>query len=97
MLDELGWDHEQAKAFLDRWNAMQQAAANDVLRKEDYEQTLRSLGLRPDRVMSSRQIEQDSKGVQVENRRTQPPYEYRERFKAFLKGVSSRQVDVNEQ
>ena len=42
-------------------------------------------------------IEEDSKGVQVESRRTQPPYEYRERFKAFLKGASSRQVDVNDQ
>ena len=97
VLDELGWNHEQAKAFLDRWNAMQQGATSDVLGKEEYEQTLRSLGLRPDRVRSSRQIEEDSKGVQVESRRTQPPYEYRERFKAFMKGASSRQVDVNEQ
>ena len=42
-------------------------------------------------------IEEDSKGGQIESRRSQPPYEYRERFKAFLKGASSRQVDVNEQ
>ena len=47
--------------------------------------------------MVLRQIKEDSKGVQVESRRTQPPYEYRERFKAFMKGASSRQVDVNEQ
>jgi hypothetical protein len=98
MLKELGWTREQAKAFLQRWDNMQKDAVNGNPRQQRaFEQTLRSLGLRPDRVRSSRQIEEDSKGVQVESRRTQPPYEYRERFKAFLKGASSRQVDVNEQ
>jgi hypothetical protein len=98
MLKELGWTREQAEAFLQRWESMQKAARNgSQLQQQAFEQTLRSLGLRPDRVRSSRQIEADSKGVQVESRRTQPPYEYRERFKAFLKGASSRQVDVNEQ
>ena len=97
MLKELGWTREQAEAFLQRWDNMQKASANGNQRqKQAFEQTLRSLGLRPDRVRSSRQIEEDSKGVQVESRRTQPPYEYRERFKAFMKGASSRQVDVNE-
>jgi hypothetical protein len=98
MLKELGWTREQAEAFLQRWETMQKAAENGNQRQQQaFEQTLRSLGLRPNRVSSSRQIEEDSKGVQVESRRTQPPYEYRERFKAFLKGASSRQVDVNEQ
>ena len=97
MFKELGWTREQAEAFLQRWDNMQKASANGNQRqKQAFEQTLRSLGLRPDRVRSSRQIEEDSKGVQVESRRTQPPYEYRERFKAFMKGASSRQVDVNE-
>jgi hypothetical protein len=98
MLKELGWTREQAEAFLQRWENMQKAAVTGNSRQQQaFEQTLRSLGLRPNRVRSSRQIEEDSKGVQVESRRTQPPYEYRERFKAFLKGASSRQVDVNEQ
>ena len=98
ILKELGWTREQAEAFLRRWENMAEAADNgDQQEQQVFEQTLRSLGLRSGRVMSSRQIEQDSKGVQVENRRTQPPYEYRERITAFLKGVSSRQVDVNEQ
>ena len=98
MLKELGWTREQAEAFLQRWDNMQKASVNgNQGQKQAFEQTLRSLGLRPDRVRSSRQIEEDSKGVQIESRRTQPPYEYRERFKAFMKGASSRQVDVNEQ
>jgi len=98
MLKELGWTREQAEAFLQRWDNMQKASVNgNQGQKQAFEQTLRSLGLRPDRVRSSRQIEEDSKGIQVESRRTQPPYEYRERFKAFMKGASSRQVDVNEQ
>ncbi|MBT3212393.1 MAG: hypothetical protein HN345_10340, partial [Planctomycetaceae bacterium] len=97
MLRELGWTRKQAEAFLRRWENMQQAAdSGSQEQQRSYEQTLRSLGLRTDRVRSSRTIKEDKKGVEVESRRTQPPYEYRERFKAFLKGASSRQVDVNE-
>ena len=97
MLRELGWTRKQAEAFLRRWENMQKSADNGSQRQQRaYEQTLRSLGLRTDRVRSSRTIQDDKKGVEVESRRTQPPYEYRERFKAFLKGASSRQVDVNE-
>ena len=97
MLRELGWTRKQAEAFLRRWENMQKSADNGSQgQQRAYEQTLRSLGLRTDRVRSSRTIQDDQKGVEVESRRTQPPYEYRERFKAFLKGASSRQVDVNE-
>ena len=97
MLRELGWTRKQAEAFLRRWENMQKSADNGSQgQQRAYEQTLRSLGLRTDRVRTSRTIQEDQKGVEVESRRTQPPYEYRERFKAFLKGASSRQVDVNE-
>ena len=97
MLKELGWTRKQAEAFLQRWENMQQAAdSGSQGQQRAYEQTLRSLGLRTDRVRSSRTIQEGKKGVEIEGRRTQPPYEYRERFKAFLKGASSRQVDVNE-
>ncbi len=97
MLRELGWTRKQAEAFLRRWENMQQTAySGSQEQQRAYEQTLRSLGLRTDRVRSSRTIQEGKKGVEIESRRTQPPYEYRERFKAFLKGASSRQVDVNE-
>ena len=97
MLRELGWTRKQAEAFLRRWENMQQSAdSGSQGQQQVYEQTLRSLGLRTDRVRSSRTIQEGKKGVEVESRRTQPPFEYRERFKAFLKGASSRQVDVNE-
>ena len=97
MLRELGWTRKQAEAFLRRWENMQKASVSGSQgQQQAYEQTLRSLGLRTDRVRSSRNNVDDKKGVEVESRRTQPPYEYRERFKAFLKGASSRQVDVNE-
>ena len=97
MLKELGWTRKEAEAFLRRWENMQKASVSGSQgQQQAYEQTLRSLGLRTDRVRSSRNNVDDNKGVEVESRRTQPPYEYRERFKAFLKGASSRQVDVNE-
>ncbi len=51
LLDQLGWSKEDARRFLDRWEAMQRAAAEkgaagDAARKQ-FNEALRSLGLRP--------------------------------------------------
>lgn len=90
VLDELGWTREQAEAFLDRWEAMRQAAVTGGAGERDFDETLRSLGLRPDGVRSSGQVPIGQRGPQAESRRTRPPLDYRERFKAYLKGTDSR-------
>ena len=91
VLAELGWSREQAEAFLNRWEAMRQAATSgDAGERQEFEQTLRSLGLRPEGVRSSRKVPTDGRGPQAESRRTRPPLDYRERFKAYLKGTDSR-------
>lgn len=91
VLDELGWSREQAEAFLNRWEAMRRAATTgEVAGQQEFEQTLRSLGLRPEGVESSRQVPTDQRGPQAESRRTKPPLDYRERFKAYLKGTDSQ-------
>ena len=89
VLDALGWTPEQARAFLDRWEAMrQQADTGDATAKGRFERTLQSLGLRPDGVRSSRDVPADAKGGQAEGRRSRPPADYRDQFRAFLQGTS---------
>jgi hypothetical protein len=92
VLDELGWTRDQARAFLDRWESMRRQSESPELQKRgEFERVLRSLGLRPAGVQSSRDVPADAKGGQAEGRRSRPPSDYRERFKAFLQGTSGEQ------
>ena len=89
VLDELGWTPEQARAFLARWEALRRMAGSPDRRKRgEFERTLRSLGLRPDGVRSSREVPTDVKGGQAEGRRSRVPTGYREQLKAYLQGTS---------
>jgi hypothetical protein len=98
VLDELGWTRDQARAFLERWEAMRrQAESTDPRRRGEFERVLRSLGLRPTGVQSSRDVPADAKGGQAEGRRSRPPSDYRERFKAFLQGTSGEQAAGDKQ
>lgn len=93
VLDELGWTRDQARAFLERWEAMRRRAESpDGQRRGEFERVLRSLGLRPKGVQSERDVPADVKGGQAEGRRSRPPSDYRERFKAFLQGTSGDQA-----
>jgi hypothetical protein len=88
VLDSLGWTPEQARGFLDRWEAMKRMAGSpDPRQRGEFEQTLRSLGLRPDGVRSSREVPTDVKGGQAEGRRSRPPAGYRDQLKAYLQGT----------
>jgi hypothetical protein len=88
VLDSLGWTPEQARAFLDRWQAMKRMAGSaDPRQRSEFETTLRSLGLRPAGVRSSRDVPADVKGGQAEGRRSRPPVGYREQLKAYLQGT----------
>jgi hypothetical protein len=89
VLDALGWTPEQARAFLDRWEKMRRRAdTGDAKERSRFERTLQSLGLRPDGVRSSRDVPADAKGGQAEGRRSKPPADYRDQFRAFLQGTS---------
>jgi hypothetical protein len=89
VLDQLGWTREQARAFLDRWESMRRMAeSDDPRRRGEFKRALRSLGLRPNRVRTTRDVPADVKGGQAEGRRTRPPSEYREQFKAFTQGTT---------
>jgi hypothetical protein len=89
VLDELGWNADQARAFLARWEAMRRLArSGDPRARGDFDQAVKSLGLRPTGVRSSRDVPADVKGGQAEGRRSRPPSDYREQFKAFMQGAA---------
>ncbi|MGI9176771.1 MAG: hypothetical protein ACR2IT_02820 [Pirellulales bacterium] len=90
ILDELGWTPQQARDFLTRWEAMRRMArSSDERQRADFEQAIKSLGLRPGGVRSSRDVPTDVKGGQAEGRRSRPPSDYREQFKAFMQGAGA--------
>ncbi len=90
VLDDLGWSPQQARDFLARWEAMRRMArSGDQRQRGEFEQAVRSLGLRPAGVGSSREVPADVKGGQAEGRRSRPPSDYREQFKAFLQGAAA--------
>lgn len=89
VLERLGWTREQARAFLDRWEKMRRMAeSDDPVQRGEFERAVRSLGLRPDGVRSSRDVPSDVRGGQAEGRRSRPPSEYREQFKAYTQGTA---------
>jgi hypothetical protein len=65
------------------------ARSGDQRQRGEFEQAVRSLGLRPAGVGSSREVPADVKGGQAEGRRSRPPSDYREQFKAFLQGAAA--------
>ena len=90
VLNDLGWSPQQARDFLARWEAMRRMArSGDQRQRGEFEQAVRSLGLRPAGVGSSREVPADVKGGQAEGRRSRPPSDYREQFKAFLQGAAA--------
>ncbi|RLS45462.1 MAG: hypothetical protein DWH83_00425 [Planctomycetota bacterium] len=90
VLDDLGWSPQQARDFLARWEAMRRMArSGDQRQRGEFEQAVRSLGLRPAGVGTSREVPADVKGGQAEGRRSRPPSDYREQFKAFLQGAAA--------
>lgn len=90
VLDRLGWTRDQARAFLERWEKMRRLAESaDPVERGAFERTMRSLGLRPDGVRSSRDVPADARGGQAEGRRSRPPADYREQLKAYTQGTSA--------
>jgi hypothetical protein len=63
--------------------------SNDPVKRSEFDRAVRSLGLRPDGARSSRDVPADVKGGQAEGRRSRPPSEYREQFKAYTQGTSA--------
>jgi hypothetical protein len=89
--DVLGWSPDKRDQFLRRWTEMQRQAAadEDGARGRQFDDTLRSLGLRPreNRLERGASRTEPEGGLQ-DTSRSRPPAEYRELFDAFKRGTS---------
>ncbi len=93
LLQKLGWTEAEMRQFVNRWeqlkNAAQQPGSAGQQAAKQLEDRLRSLGLRPDQAaqVGSNKADDQQRGNQ-QGRRTAPPAEFRDLFKAFQKGAS---------
>jgi hypothetical protein len=98
LLDKLGgWSKEDVQRLVSRWEKMQREAqqpgAQGTKAKREYEEAVRSLGIRPGERpggtvrVGNRQSNDDLRGIN-ETIRLAPPPEYADQFRAFRKGTS---------
>ncbi len=93
LLEELGWTREEADAFLRRWETLRSQAqapgTSGETGRRELNETLRSLGLQPrGSAIQSGTGPGDRAGGLQESRRTTPPPEYSEAFKAYTQGTA---------
>ncbi|MFV2066288.1 MAG: hypothetical protein ACC645_04860 [Pirellulales bacterium] len=92
LLEELGWKKSDLKRFLHRWEKMyrdaRQPGNKGEAARQELNETLRSLGLRRDRLLRRSSGAKDQLQQMQESLRTAPPWEYREQLRAYLRGIS---------
>ncbi|MDG2384903.1 MAG: hypothetical protein P8N76_24750, partial [Pirellulaceae bacterium] len=93
LLDELGWTSDDARRFLDRWQQMKRDARQQGARGQQAQQALedqlRGLGLRP-QAAQTRSIRRSQGTTQLrdDGARSAPPSQYRDHYRAFLRGMN---------
>ena len=94
VLKDLGWTRDEAEKFIDRQEQRlknaQCANPEDPSRRQ-AEDALRSLGLRPSRTdRAGGNVTADSQRGMSSGRRTAPPPEYADQYKAYSQGLNSQ-------
>lgn len=93
LLDKLGWTKDDLATFVDRWERMRQAAGREGAAGDDarrrLDDSLRSLGLRPETgtIRTGRPTTAPAAGSRDSGRRSRPPKQYAEQYRAFSKFV----------
>jgi hypothetical protein len=90
LLERLRWSEDDLRQFLNRWDDLQRAAANDPGGQQDFSDALRSLGLQPDQ-QASRRISAPTdpvQGLREAGVLSTPPSRYLEQFNAYKKGTA---------
>jgi hypothetical protein len=101
LLGRLGWSEDDARRFLNRWEAMQRAAGEQGLAgenaKKQFNDALRSLGLRPNGVeLSHGGIAPDQPQNLRDAGRFAPPADWAEQFREYTRGVAKGKQPENE-
>ena len=92
MLDKLGWSEEDLKRFVDRWQERQAATKRDDQQgeaaRQDLDQALKSLGLRPRELNRQTDRQQDNLRDLRDGPRAPVPIEWQEWMRAYNQGVT---------
>jgi hypothetical protein len=90
LLEKLGWSKEDLAEFLNRWEALQQAAKTNPEGKRELDEALRSLGLRDpaSRKRAGGATSDNHRDLLDSGSRSSPPPKYRDLFDAFRKGAA---------
>jgi hypothetical protein len=93
LLNDLGWTAEDMRRFLDRWQQLRKSAQEDPAAQNEWEESLRSLGLRPvqDRVRRASGSQDDLRGLRESGLRSAPPLQYQDQLEAFKKGTARQE------
>ena len=97
LLHKLGWSEDQLKQFLTKWKSMKENARKSGATKDDsvsYLESLRNIGLK-----SGRKFQKQTGGTlsdkeqrsNAEDTRFAPPPSFKDRFRAFNRGISKEQ------
>ncbi len=92
LLDELGWEKEDLDRWVRGYEAMYRKAhakgEQGKAAKAELDATLRSLGIRPSGTQIKNHLGDDQTHGMKEGRRSRPPAEYAEQFRAYTQGTS---------
>lgn len=90
LLERLRWNEDDLRRFLNRWDDLQRQAADDQHGRREWNDALRSLGLRPDQ-QGRRRVSAPAdavQGLRDTGTQSRPPSRYLEQFNAFKKGTA---------
>ncbi len=93
LLEQLGWSKDDARRFLERWEQMQQAAAQKGQEgqsgRQQFDDALRSLGLRPRGTeLRHGSVTPDQPQNLHDAGRFAPPPDWAEQFRQYTRGVA---------
>jgi hypothetical protein len=97
LLEKLGWTEEQARRFAERMREQLQSTeqpktAADEARRLQFEETLRSLDLRPKTARRTTAKLPKSDASEIQGKRSLPPPEWRQLYNAYTRSLSKQQA-----
>jgi hypothetical protein len=92
LLDELGWSPDDLAKFVERWENLKGAARSPgeegAEARQELDESLRSLGLRQDRVTRRGGGPSDEMRDVSDAGRSDAPSQYLQRMRSYLRGIS---------
>jgi hypothetical protein len=89
LLDNLGWNEDELRRFVSRWQGLKNRAQSDESARQELDEALRSLGPIGGAKQFRAQAAKDKFRDLNEGYRSRAPLEYADRVRAYVKGAAS--------